>query len=250
VLIAIGFATASAQAAEPLRGEWHLDSFCGAAPCTEPDSSGNGLGANWVGSNLTDGPGRFGRAYGFPAESSYLDAGDSPLLQPSRVSLVTWVRAPSTPPVVKIVAAQGAQGGCSYSSYALYTGGSAPGAGGLRFYVTTNAGSPVTPPAPNTIWDNQWHMIAGTYDGSAVRLYVDGTQVGSAPQTGNIIYGLAQSNHFTIGSSTDFARLARSKAMTSRPMAPAPMRPTRKRLMPVASGAATARVRCRRCPWA
>lgn len=205
LLIASTFATASARAAEPLRGEWHLDGFCGAAPCTEPDSSGNGLGAQWVGSNFTNGSGRFGSAYGFPSESSYLDAGDATLLQPSRVSLVAWVRAPSTPPVVKIVAAQGAQGGCSYSSYALYTGGSAAGAGGLRFYVTTNAGSPVTPPAPNTIWDNQWHMIAGTYDGSAVRLYVDGAEVGSTPQTGNITYGLAQSNHFTIGSSTDFA---------------------------------------------
>jgi hypothetical protein len=42
-------------------------------------------------------------------------------------------------------------------------------------------GSATGPTAPAL---NTWTHMAATYDGSAVRLYVNGTQVASAPQTG------------------------------------------------------------------
>jgi hypothetical protein len=42
--------------------------------------------------------------------------------------------------------------------------------------------------------------VVGTYDGSSVRLYVDGQQVGSGtPDTAPIAYALADSNALTIG---------------------------------------------------
>ena len=48
--------------------------------------------------------------------------------------------------------------------------------------------------APNTVWDGTWHHVAGTYDGAAVRFYVDGAQVGTGtPASGPIVYGLAAS---------------------------------------------------------
>ena len=51
------------------------------------------------------------------------------------------------------------------------------------------------------MWDNAWHMVAGTFDGTAVRLYLDGLLVGSAPASGAIGYGLT-SNAFVIGNAT------------------------------------------------
>src|SRR5207248_9141361 len=59
------------------------------------------------------------------------------------------------------------------SSYALYTSG-----GGLSFYVTTTNGFALSPDA-GFVWDGNFHHVVGTYDGSYVRIYVDGAEVGS-----------------------------------------------------------------------
>jgi hypothetical protein len=41
------------------------------------------------------------------------------------------------------------------------------------------------------IWDGAWHHVVGTYDGSRVRLSVDGAQVGDGtPATFSIAYGV------------------------------------------------------------
>ncbi|MBA7558226.1 hypothetical protein ES705_51021 [subsurface metagenome] len=37
------------------------------------------------------------------------------------------------------------------------------------------------------IWDGEWHHIAGTYDGSNLRLYVDGSEVGSGKSVSKTI---------------------------------------------------------------
>ena len=116
------------------------------------------------------------------------------------MTLAAWVRAPVVPGVVKSVVSQGVQTTCAFSSYSLYTGGGLD-APGIRFYIWNGVRTFVTPPAPNTMWDNAWHMVAGTFDGAAVRLYLDGLLVGSAPASGAIGYGLT-SNAFVIGNST------------------------------------------------
>ena len=50
--------------------------------------------------------------------------------------------------------------------------------GGLFFYVSNDLGVTLSNDAGTGVWDDEWHHIAGTYDGSALRLYVDGTEVG------------------------------------------------------------------------
>jgi Concanavalin A-like lectin/glucanases superfamily len=75
------------------------------------------------------------------------------------------------------------------ASYALYTGTN----GGISFYVTVN-GTVMTSPAvsPSAIWDGAFHFVDGTYDGSSVRLFIDGIEVGSGtPASGAIQYGAA-----------------------------------------------------------
>ncbi len=202
-IAALACAPAFATGAEPLRGQWHLeDSGCTDAPCLFPDSSGNNLTATGVNS-FTTVPGRFGEAQHILNKSSYLNAGDQPLLKPEKVTVVAWVRAASTPGTVEAVVNQGAQAGCSFSSYSLYTGGSAQGSG-LRFYIYNGTDLFVTPPASNTIWNGQWHMVAGTFDGTAVRLFVDGQQAGAdTPASGSIGYGLSANNNFIIGNYAD-----------------------------------------------
>ena len=50
------------------------------------------------------------------------------------------------------------------------------------------------------MWDGKWHLAVGIYDGSTVRLYVDGVQVGSGtPWSGSLEYLLPDSNDLYIG---------------------------------------------------
>ena len=191
-----------AAGTEPLRGQWHLeDPGCIDAPCIHPDSSGNGLTAT-APNTLQLVPGRFGSGQHMTSKSSILSAGNQPLLKPEKATVVAWVRKSGTPGQVQGIVSQGAQAGCAYSSYALYTGGSSVAAG-LRFYIFNGTTLFITPPASNAMWDGQWHMTAGTFDGTAVRLYVDGKLAGEAPASGSIGYGLSANDNFVIGNGAD-----------------------------------------------
>ncbi len=72
---------------------------------------------------------------------------------------------------------------------------------GTGFAVTwrIRIGSTWRTVAPTTQYSlNQWHHIAATYNGSIMRLYVDGVQAGTRTQTGNID---AATGALTIGAS-------------------------------------------------
>lgn len=191
-----------ASAAEPLRGQWHMDAPGNAA---QPDASGNGNPANPVGASFTfANDGRFGGGYRFPSETSYFSAGSSPQLQPATVTVAAWVRRSGVPAAVKGIVSHGSAGGCSYSSYALYTGGSAFPNLKTRFYIFNGTTTVSSPPVPDSMWNGAWHLLAGTYDGAAVRLYLDGAEVGpGTPATGSIGYGLARHNNLLIGGLDD-----------------------------------------------
>jgi Concanavalin A-like lectin/glucanases superfamily len=71
------------------------------------------------------------------------------------------------------VLAQSANG-CQAASYALFTGGE-----NLVFYVYDGGTFFSSPDAGPGIWDGNWHLVAGTYDGQFVRMYVDGVETGA-----------------------------------------------------------------------
>ena len=54
--------------------------------------------------------------------------------------------------------------------------------------------------AGTAIWDGKWHNVIGTFNGSSVRVYVDGRQVGSgSPDSGPIKYNLPTASDLVIG---------------------------------------------------
>ena len=63
----------------------------------------------------------------------------------------------------------------------------------LEFGVTTDAWAAVAAPVPAD-WYGTWHRVTGVYDGSALRLSVDGTEVASAARTGALDPGLYEVN--------------------------------------------------------
>jgi hypothetical protein len=186
---------ASGEASSSLVGRWTFDEGSGT---TAADSSGygdNGTlsgGVSWV-------TGHWGSALAFNGVDGQVDVSDNSALESSTtgVSVSVWVKSTGSPGAYKYILAKGASG-CVAASYGLYTGAN----GGLIFYTSSNSGTSYTlsPDAGTGVWDGSWHNVVGTFDGSTLRLYVDGTQVGSGtPDTTPISYGLPTSNDLLIG---------------------------------------------------
>lgn len=193
VLCLCGAFAATAEAVPPLIGQWPLESST-ASGATEStaDVSGNGLSLAGSAGTMhfgTEG-GKFG---GYLAGNSFTTMQvTSPLLAPPRLTLLAWIKQSGYPGLLRYIAGRGNDGPtCSGSSYALYTGYSA--IPGLHFYVRqpdVGATSVVTDSPPDSaVFDGNWHLVAGTYDGANIRLYVDGVQIGPEKPASGIGYG-------------------------------------------------------------
>jgi hypothetical protein len=138
-------------------------------------------------------PGKTGQAFQF-ANQGFVEVPSSPSLEPATLTVGAWVRG-TAPGSFGHILSKGAAN-CDGGSYALYTGLS----GGLLFYVSDGTTFGVSPDAGTAIWDGNWHFVAGTFDGSTVRLYVDGTEVGTGtPAPITINYSLPTNDSFYIG---------------------------------------------------
>ena len=206
LLAALGVTAAAGQAASSARtaagdnpvAEWHLDTTqpkVGTHSVKTPDSSGNGLDATILGTSVV---GRFGNAFTFSAANANgaVVAQPGAILAPQNVTLLAWVKRSGSPGNYKYILAKGARQ-CSAASYALESGPS----GGLVFYIDDGTQAHTSPDAGQGVWDGKWHMVAGTFDGSAVRLYVDGGEIGSgtAAKTSIGYAAAATSTDFTFG---------------------------------------------------
>jgi PKD repeat protein len=178
---------ASAVAAELPAAEWHLDQVSGGAET--PDSSGNGRPLEVTGAGLV--PGRFGNALSFEAgDNALLGEAKSLGLEPAAVTAMAWVKKTTgAPGNFRYVIGKGASA-CTGASWGLYTGAG----GGMQFYVKEGATTFQSPAATAAaVWDGNWHAVAGSFDGSTVRLYVDGAEVGGGTAApGAISYELPE----------------------------------------------------------
>jgi hypothetical protein len=195
--VALTFATDPLARADDLTAQWHFDMSTTNASVTAdttPDSTGHGYDlTSCAGCISISDNGRF---------SKQLDGANSrpltsPRLLPAQVTTVAWVKSSpddggNTPPPIgdEVIAQQSYDSqSCNRPSFRLAYEDDHDFSG-LRFAVLAG-GSVVKSPAvgTNNVWDATWHMIVGTYDGSTVRMYVDGNQVGDGtPAPGGFIY--------------------------------------------------------------
>ena len=175
-------------------GVWTLDEGSGTHVTDGSGNGNNGVlsgGVSWV-------PGISGSALSFDGSTGEVKVADNTVLEPaSTVTVSAWIKHAGSPGSFSYVVAKGANG-CIAASYGLYTGPD----GGLEFYVSQSHGSVYarSADAGQHVWDGQWHLAVGTYDGSTVRLYIDGVEVGSGtPWAGSLEYLLPSSNDFYIG---------------------------------------------------
>ncbi|HEY2717632.1 MAG TPA: LamG domain-containing protein, partial [Solirubrobacterales bacterium] len=191
---ALGAATAAAgaSAASPLVAQWPLDgaTTSGGTEFTE-DVSGNGLSLSGPANTMKFGTAeaKFG-GYMTGATTTPPQV-TSPLLAQQQLTLLAWIKQSGYPGTLRYIAGRGNDGPtCSGSSYALYSGYTA--VAGLHFYVRQPG--PEAPgvlsdsPPDSAVFDGKWHLVAGTFDGSAIHLYVDGNEVGTPKPASGISY--------------------------------------------------------------
>jgi Concanavalin A-like lectin/glucanases superfamily len=193
-LLAALVVAAPANASVGLKAWW---AFYEHAGTVAHDLSGNGNtgtlsgAAQWAN-------GYFGSGLSFDGSTARVDVPDTASLEPANALTVTaWVKSAGTPGQFRYIVAKGATS-CIAASYGLYTGANQ----GLQFYVSQNGGFSyaISPDAGTGVWDGNWHFVVGTYDGAAVHLYVDGSEIGTGtPETGPIGYNLPNGNDLFIG---------------------------------------------------
>jgi hypothetical protein len=124
-------------------------------------------------------------------------------LRPQRLTVAAWIRydhdafGDGTPGYYKTAVTMG-DDNCQGGSYGLVTWTDQ----NIQFYITVNNNPVLSPAALPTTWDGEWHHVAGTFDGSKVRLYVDGKQIGNGtpvPAGTRIQYNLPTTNDGGIG---------------------------------------------------
>lgn len=189
-LIALAVAPPASAANGPV-ASWPFDEGSGTVV---HDTSGHGSDG-LISGNVQWVSGFSGSALNFDGLTGRVRVHDSPSLDPtSAVSAGAWIRAIEPQGDFNYILAKGASG-CLAASYGLYTGPNA----GVMFYVAQNKGLSYTrsPDGGSRVWDGRWHFVVGTYDGSSVRLYLDGKQVGSgSPHVGPIDYDFPDNDLF------------------------------------------------------
>jgi hypothetical protein len=150
---------------------------------------GDGNGTDLIGGDTATGAngatfasGLTGQAFALDGVSSYFSAPDKSSLNPTAALTVSaWVHRQAFvgafDPIVKKAGAA--------SGYAMEFG-SIGEQDALKFWVyLDSSGWTESPPAPLSL--GVWAHVAGVYDGTTIRLYVDGTEAGSKVASGSIV---------------------------------------------------------------
>jgi hypothetical protein len=189
-LLAIAASPARANHSE-VAGQWHLDEVTQTG--TTPDSSGHGSDANAGAVGLV--PGKFGNAFEFNG-SSVVRAPTNAALERQALTLLVWVKRSGSPGNNRYIVSKGGDG-CNAASFALHTDSS----GSPQFYIWDGTSAATSNEAPaSDVWDNNWHALAASYNGSTLRMYLDGNEIGSGtPANLTIKYATAPTTDISFG---------------------------------------------------
>src|SRR3989338_7906490 len=119
--------------------------------------------------------------------NDYVTVTRSASIEPaSAITVEMWVKNAPADSATRYILSKITGGDASYAIYTL-------SANTWRFYIRTSSGLYISANNTSNLNDGSWHHIAGTYDGSFVRFFVDGTQIGTATTaSGTISYDVSQ----------------------------------------------------------
>jgi hypothetical protein len=193
--LSIGTSMAAADTPSQVIGQWRFDEGGGQTAVDDGPYALDGRLGPTDDVDVRDPariPGLSGGALRFGG-GSLVRLPSSPELEPGTMTLEAVVRADASPGQFRYVVAHGAQG-CLAGSYGMYTGAH----GGIAFYVFDGNRFYVTAEvAPKDVWNGAWHHVGATFDGQALRLFLDGHPVGDALRAPvSIAYELTSNDHY------------------------------------------------------
>jgi hypothetical protein len=175
-ILALGVPPAYASAGPGVIGQWRFDEPGGQLALDDGPSGLHGELGSTVGPDPADPvriPGLSGGALHFDGDT-YVRLPIAAALAPPVLTIEAVVRAKASPGQYRYVVSRGSRG-CFSGTYGLYTAQN----GGLAFYIFDGERYLVSSSAGVAdIWNGDWHSVAGVYDGAALRLFVDGRQIG------------------------------------------------------------------------
>jgi len=151
------------------------------AGATATDLSGNNNTGTLHGGVAWTAQGRLGSALLFRGSGMVTVPHSASLALTSGMTIEAWVY-PTTVPTHWMTAVLKENG--DEPAYALF-GGSPSGRPGARYTAASHAANAVN--GPGILAAETWAHLATTFDGTTLRLYVDGVQVASRPGAGSII---------------------------------------------------------------
>jgi chitodextrinase len=130
-------------------------------------------GASWTPA------GRFGGALSFDGANDWVTVADDPSLDlTNRMTLEAWVKPRALGSVWRTVLMKEQPGGLTYALYGETNSGEPSG--------SVNVGTELDTRAASELPLDSWTHLAATYDGLALRLFVNGRQVSSRPVSGSL----------------------------------------------------------------
>ena len=170
-LLLVAGGMASAQP-EGLVGHWPFDEGSGT---TAFDNTGNGNDGifngdpQWV-------AGQIGGALELDGDGDFLDCGNNPILDiTGDITVACWVKIPLFDTTWQAIVTHGD------SSWRIHRSG-----GTSNIAWGTSGLTPLDLTGTTNVDDDEWHHIAGVYDGAQKILYIDGAVDASSNSTGSI----------------------------------------------------------------
>jgi hypothetical protein len=166
------------QSAPVLVSHWRLDEGTGTTTSDAAVESRTGTlqnGATWT-------TGRSGAAVNMDGANDYISLPQIDVTG-SAITLSAWVKNASFPTGVEQRFISKASDSTAARTYWML-GQTNNGQNRLMFRVRTGEATATVIASSGTLLLNTWYHAAATYDGATIRLYLNGTQVGSAAKSG------------------------------------------------------------------
>lgn len=177
-----------------LVGYWKMDEASGTT--TVSDASGNSNTGTSTGTsastNVTSG--KFGNSRSFNGTDQYISATS---IQPTNVTVAAWVNFGSSVTTNHaFIAAQSGEGASNIGSYFLRKDTSVGESGTFSFFIYNGSGYEPRVTATTIPSANTWYHVVGTFDGSNLKIYVNGVLENTRSRATSISYG---TGNFLIG---------------------------------------------------
>ncbi|MFL5877789.1 MAG: LamG domain-containing protein, partial [Solirubrobacteraceae bacterium] len=145
---------------------------------TVADASGSGNGGTLSGTTWATG--KYGGALSFNGSNSWVTIPDANSLDLNTFTVSAFVKPAVTQSGWRTILLKEKPGALAY---ALYANGVSPAAPAVYVENPTEVG---TANGPSALPVGQWSYVTGTYDGSALRLYVDGVLKATKNTSGTV----------------------------------------------------------------